>query len=234
MKCHGSKIKTQFKLKKNRGMKNLKKTKLILLATLGICMLSFIPAALGAANSRPIADFTDTNDHVAGYWSPQSNLIIFPHGARWLGLEKIEDCDIGGSVLERELKDGRILYKVNLHVKSALMWIFWAEPGWPGKGPIFVGEMDYYFTTTIIVEGNLGDPVPNYFNVVFGIDPGELIVTHIVGSGTGYFTDYAGEIGQGFTPGDSAKVVLNQLSIAKPEGHPFYPEMWPAELTFFH
>jgi len=212
----------------------MKKTKIILLVTLGICMLSFIPAALGAANSRPITDFTATNDHVAGYWSPQSGLILFPHGARWLGLEKIEDCDPSGSVLERDLKDGRILYKVNLHVKGALMWIYWAEPGWPGKGPIFIGEMDYYFTATMIVEGNLGDPVPNYFDLIFGNIPGELIGSHITGSGTGYFTDYAGEIGQGFTPGDSAKVKLNQLSISKPEGHPFYPEMWPAELTFFH
>ncbi|MHA2287801.1 MAG: hypothetical protein ACXABG_03335 [Promethearchaeota archaeon] len=211
----------------------MKRTKIILLVTLGICMLSFIPAVLGTANVRPISDFTDTNNHVAGYWSPESNLVIFPHGARWLGLETIADCDHSGSVLEKELKDGRILYKVNLHVKNALMWLYWAEPGWFANDPIFIGKMDYYFTVTMIVEGNLGGPVPTYFDVIFGVY-GELSGSHITGSGTGYFTAYAGEIGQDFTPGDSAKVKLNQLSIAKPEGHPFYPEMWPAELTFFH
>ena len=212
----------------------MKKTKIILLATLGLCMLSFIPAALGAANSRPIADFTDNNDHVAGYWSPQSGLIIFPHGARWLGLEKIDDCDISGSVLERDLKDGRILYKVNLHVKGALMWIFWDQKIPVFEEPIFIGEMDYYFTTTLIVEGNLGDPVPNYFDVIFGNILGECPGTHITGSGTGTFVDDDAAIALGFAPGDSAMVKLNQLSIAKPEGYPFYPEMWPAELTFFH
>ena len=212
----------------------MKRTKIILLVTLGIFILSIIPAVLGTADVRPVSDFTDTNNHVAGYWSPESNLIIFPHGARWLGLEKIADCDISGSVLERDLKDGRILYKVNLHVKNALMWLYWAEPSWFTNDPIFIGEMDYYFTTTMIIEGNIGDQVPNYFDLIFGNIEGELIGSHITGSGTGYFTDYSGEIGQGFIPGESAMVKLNQLSITKPEGHPFYPEMWPAELTFFH
>ncbi|UCC19569.1 MAG: hypothetical protein JSV62_15955 [Promethearchaeota archaeon] len=39
----------------------MKKTKIILLAALGICFLCFLPSVLGTANLRPITDFTDTN-----------------------------------------------------------------------------------------------------------------------------------------------------------------------------
>ncbi|MFW9818798.1 MAG: hypothetical protein ACFFE5_04245, partial [Candidatus Thorarchaeota archaeon] len=60
----------------------MKKTKIILLVTFGICILGFMPAVLGTANSRPISDFTDTNDEtgVAAWLDPNTNLIIFPHG----------------------------------------------------------------------------------------------------------------------------------------------------------
>jgi hypothetical protein len=205
----------------------MKRAKIILLATLGVCMFSFIPTVLGAANVRPISDFTDTNDYtgVAAWLDPESNLIVFPHGFYVTppGTEKITDCIHHGSVLERDLKDGRILYKVNLHVKGAMMLI-----AYYGDRMIFIGEMDYSFTVTMIVQGVLGGPVPNILDVlIFGGGEGTFI--RITGKGTGTFIDDIAAIEQGFAPGATAKVKINQVGILDPEG-----DKYPVEFIFFH
>jgi len=213
----------------------MKKTKLILLATLGICMLSFIPAVAAKADVRPISDFTDTNDYtgVAAWLDPVSNLIIFPHGF-WVtdpGTDLITDCEHHGSVLVKELKDGRIMYKINLHVKGAYMLV-----GDYGINPyVFEGEMDYNFQATIIVEGELGDPVPNLIDIWFFGAAGETPFQHITGSGTGTFLVDA----FGYTAGDTANVKVSQVGISKPPEHPRIDplidpyNMWPVELVFF-
>ena len=208
----------------------MKKTKIILLATLGICLLSFMPAVVGKADVRPIEAFTDTNDYVAAWLEPESNLIIFPHGFYVTppGLETIADCIHSGSVLERELKNGDILYKVNLHVKGAMMLV-----GYAGDRMIFVGEMDYYFTATIIVyEGELGGDLPNLVWDIWWPDPdqdpiGECTTSHITGSGTGTFVDDVAAIELGFAPGATAKVKINQVGL-------FGCEFWPVEIIFIH
>ncbi|MFX1240850.1 MAG: hypothetical protein ACFFA7_06335 [Promethearchaeota archaeon] len=207
----------------------MKKTKIFLLATLGICMLSFMPAVLGTANSRPISDFVDTNDYtgVAAWVDPETNLIIFPHGFYVTppGTNLISDCEHHGSVLERDLKDGRIMYRINLHVKGAYMLV-----GDYGVNPfVFEGEMDYSFTCIVIVEGEMGGPVPNLIDVWF-YGAGEAPYSHLTGSGTGTFLVDA----FGFSAGDTANVKVNQVGLTKPEGHPFYPGLWPVELVFFH
>ncbi|MFW9783643.1 MAG: hypothetical protein ACFFFB_15270, partial [Candidatus Heimdallarchaeota archaeon] len=204
-----------------------KRTKLILIAALGIYFISFMPAVLGKANSRPIEDFTATNDYVAAWLDPETNLIIFPHGFFITppDTEVIADCEHHGSVLERDLKDGRILYRINLHVKGA-----WILVGDYGVNPmIFEGEMDYSLTAVVIVEGVLGGPVPSLFDVWF-LGAGEAPYSHITGSGTGTFLVDA----MGFSAGETANVKVNQVGLTKPEGHPFYPGMWPVELVFFH
>ncbi|MHA1509088.1 MAG: hypothetical protein ACTSO6_10345, partial [Promethearchaeota archaeon] len=156
----------------------MKKTKIILVAALGICMLSLMPVVVAKADHRPISDFTDTNDYtgVAAWLDPVSNLIIFPHGF-WVtppGTNLITDCEHHGSVLVKELKDGRIMYKINLHVKGAYMLV-----GDYDINPyVFEGEMDYNFQTTIIVEGELDDPVPSLFDVWF-LGTGESPFQHI-------------------------------------------------------
>lgn len=205
----------------------MKKTKIILVATLGICMLSFMPAVVGAANSRPISAFTDTNDYVAAWADPETNLIIFPHGfyVTPIGMEVIADCEHHGSVLERELKDGSISYKINLHVKGAYMLV----GDWGINPYVFEGEMDYYFTATIIVyEGELGDDLPNLVWDIWWPDPtlppiGECTTSHITGSGTGTFLVDA----FGFTAGDTAKVKVNQVGL-------FGATFWPVEIIFIH
>ncbi|MFX0007158.1 MAG: hypothetical protein ACFFAV_10590 [Candidatus Hermodarchaeota archaeon] len=206
-----------------------RKTRISLLATLGICMLSFMPAVLGTADSRPISDFVDTNDYtgVAAWVDPETNLIIFPHGFYVTppGTNLISDCEHHGSVLERDLKDGRIMYRINLHVKGAYMLV-----GDYGVNPfVFEGEMDYSFTCIIIVEGEMGGPVPNLIDVWF-YGAGEAPYSHLTGSGTGTFLVDA----FGFSAGDTANVKVNQIGLTKPEGHPFYPGLWPVELVFLH
>ena len=221
-------------------MKKTKVKKIILLATLGMCIISFMPAVVGKADSRPIKDFTDTNNDVAMWADPQCELVLYPHGPP----QVITDCIHSGSVLERDLKDGRILYKVNLHVKGALMLIFWYENEYWYLDPklLFVGIMDYHFTATIIVyEGTFGGDIPNFWYIwfpdFFGIEPiGEGTFSVIMGSGTGIFEDNP-EVR--FTPGATAKVKLNQVGILKPIDHPqIDPEydisMWPVEIVFFH
>ncbi|MFX1240861.1 MAG: hypothetical protein ACFFA7_06390 [Promethearchaeota archaeon] len=206
-----------------------RKTRISLLATLGICMLSFMPAVLGTADSRPISDFVDTNDYtgVAAWVDPETNLIIFPHGFYVTppGTNLISDCEHHGSVLERDLKDGRIMYRINLHVKGAYMLV-----GDYGVNPfVFEGEMDYSFTCIVIVEGEMGGPVPNLIDVWF-YGAGEAPYSHLTGSGTGTFLVDA----FGFSAGDTANVKVNQIGLTKPEGHPFYPGLWPVELVFLH
>ena len=209
----------------------MKKTKIILVAALGICLLSFIPAVVGKADVRPISAFTDTNDYIGAWVDTESNLIIFPHGffVTPPGMHAvIADCEHYGSVLERDLKDGSILYKVNLHVKGAYMLV-----GDYGINPyVFEGEMDYYFTATIIVyEAELGDALPSLCwdiwwpdTEVPGYEPiGECTTSHLTGSGTGEFLVDA----FGFTAGDTAKVKVNQVGL-------FGGTFWPVEIVFFH
>ena len=208
----------------------MKKTKIILLATIGICLLGLIPSVAATANVRPIEDFTDTNDYVAGWVDTESNIIIFPHGffvTPW-GMEVISDCEHSGSVLERDLKNGQILYKINLHVKGAYMLV-----GDYGINPyVFEGEMDYFFEVTFILyEGELGGPVPNLLEIWFpgfflppGAEPiGEGVCSHLTGSGTGTFL----VDGFGFTAGETAKVKVNQVGL-------FGDSFWPVEIIFFH
>lgn len=211
----------------------MKKTSIILLSVLGICLISFMPSVLGKATSRPIKDFTDTNDYVAAWGDPKTGLTILPHGffVTDYGFETIADCNPTGFVLVRDLKDGRILYKVDLRVKGALTYV--------GGFNIlmFKGEMDYHFQATMIVYGNFDDPVPNFMQVFFG-GLGEGPFVHINGEGTGKFIADAPMLG--YKTGDTAKVKVNQIGMVmkvfEPD-HPKYYEgfgLWPIELVFFH
>ena len=220
----------------------MKKTKIILLATLGMCIISFMPAVVAKADARPISAFTDTNVNVAAWADPESGLSVFPHGFFLFGLnglESIAELDHHGSVLVKDLKDGRILYKVNLHVKGALLFVTYDNE------LIFEGEMDYNFQATMIIyDGELSDSVPNLLHIwfpgFFGIDPpiGESPFVHITGSGAGTFTALGEVLGFGFE-GDFAKVKINQVGFIIPEDHPqsdpeYEPYMYPVEFIFFH
>ena len=206
----------------------MKKTKIVLLSTLGTFLLCLFPSVAATANVRSIEDFTATNDYVAAFLDPESNLIVFPHGFFVTpdGWETISDCEHHGSILERDLKDGRIMYKINLHVKGAYMLV-----GDYGINPyVFEGEMDYTFTATVILyDGVYGGPVPNllliWFPDAFGLEEpiGEGVSSHITASGTGTFLVDA----FGYTAGETAKVKMTQVGL-------FGDAFWPVEMVFFH
>ncbi|MFW9969732.1 MAG: hypothetical protein ACFFDF_05990 [Candidatus Odinarchaeota archaeon] len=162
---------------------------------------------------------------------------MFPHG--WFiygfpsGPESIADCNPSGSVLEQALKDGQMMYKVNLHVKGALMVVANSSDG----TVLVEGVMDYFFQVKILVyEGELGDPVPNLLQIwwpgIFlppGTPPiGEGPFVHLTGTGTGTMQVNA----LGFNAGDSVHVKINQVGLTKPEGHPHFPQMWTEVLVF--
>jgi hypothetical protein len=107
---------------------------------------------------------------------------------------------------------------VNLHVKGA--WMFVA---YMGKGLILEGEMDYFFTITVVVDRELSDPVPNVWD-----DACEIKMVAIIGKGTGTFMDNAAVIALGYTPGDTAKVVVFQVAIFDRE---IGDLAWPFELV---
>lgn len=213
---------------------------MLIIVILGVISFCLVPSGLGTANVRPIEDFTDTNTDImpnlAAWSDPQSNLILIPHYL----LETIADCDPEGFVLEKDLKDGRILYKIDLHVKDAVCWVFWNDGGyWYLNPPIFTGKIDYYFTVTMIVyDGDFGGPVPNIWQVWFpGMFPGDPIgegtLSHMALSGTGTFTEYSETIGQGFIAGETAKVTMNMVGILKSEDD-FEYLIYPVEIIFFH
>jgi hypothetical protein len=222
-------------------MKNIKKTKLmpelVTVASIGLLLILFSTSALALSITRPISDFTDTNDNIAAWLDGESGIIMFPHG--WYiygfpsGPQSIADCITSGTVLEKDLKDGQIMYKVNLHVKGALMVVADSI----SSTVLVEGEMEYLFQATMIVyDGELGDPVPNILQIWFpaaflppGADPiGEHTFSHFTGSGTGTMLVDA----LGFTAGETVNVKINQVGLVKPDGHPFYPEMWAEILVF--
>ncbi len=212
-------------------------TSLATVSTIGLLLILFSTSVLAISKVRPISDFTDTNDNIAAWLDTESGIIVFPHG--WFiygfpsGPESIADCIPSGSVLEQDLKDGQMMYKVNLHVKGALMVV----ANNSDLTVFIVGEMDYFFQANMLLyDGELGDPVPNILQIWFpgfflppGADPiGEGTFSHLTGSGTGIMQVDA----LGFNAGDSVNVKINQVGISKPEGHPFYPTIWAEVLVF--
>ena len=235
----------------------MKRTKciksLITLTAIGLMLILFSTSVF-AAEKRPISAFTDTNDNIAAWASPMGtespldDLTLFPHGWYLFPFiipepqpQTIADCNPTGSVVVRPLKGGEILYKVDLHVKGALIYIADIY-----GAVLFEGEMDYHFQATVILyDGELSDPIPNLLWIWFpefflpGLPPiGEGSFSHLTGEGTGTFVDDAAALEFGFNLGDTANVKINQVGILKPEDHPTYDgedfSHWPVEFIFFH
>jgi hypothetical protein len=228
-------------------------TSLITLTAIGIMLILFSTSVF-AATKRPISDFTDTNNNIAAWGDPDSGLTIFPHG--WFifdfpdppfpdAPQSIAQCNPSGSVSETQLKNGGMMYKVNLHVEGALMVI-------ASDIPLVIGEMEYHFQATVIVyDGEPGDPVPNLLEIWWPdmfpwlnplIDPiGEGTFSHLTGKGTGTFLDPNMALAYGFDPEKEVKVKVNMVGMLDKdfeEGHPnYYPDLeqfWPVEIVFFH
>jgi hypothetical protein len=247
-----------LKLKKELIKMKRKKyiTSLMTLTAIGIMLILFSTSVL-AATIKPISAFTDTNDNIAAWADPESGLTIFPHGWFIYGFDPvtgpfspdpIADCYPSGSVQVKDLKDGSIMYKIDLHVKGALMVV--ADSN---TGTILVeGEMDYHFQVTMIVyDGELNDPVPNLLEIwmpdmfpwenPLGDPIGKGTFSHLTGTGTGTFLNPDMALAYGFDPEKEVKVKVNMVGMLDKdfeEGHPnYYPDLeqfWPVEIVFFH
>ncbi len=208
-------IDDKFKIRKKELIK-INRTKLVpklmAFASIGIILLLFSTSvqACSSRTIRPISDFTATNTNIAGWGDPESNLIAVPHGNDMgYTIESIADCTNYGFVLEEDLGDGRIKYKIFLYVKDALVDVYNNEGTWwlPDENGVyqqlvFTGEMYYFFTTTIIVEGEFGGPVPNLW-VVWFFGGGETLSVTLIARGTGTFTE----------SGVTANVKINMVGI---------------------
>ena len=225
-------------------------TSLMTGASIGLILILLSTTVMAATTIRPISDFTDTNNNIAAWADPDSGLTLFPHNWYVYGFpdapQSIADCEPSGSVQVKDLKDGRIMYKIDLHVKGALMVVADSNT----ETILVEGEMDYHFQVTMIVyDGELNDPVPNLLVIWFPEffpfptgtpEPiGEGTFSHLTGKGSGTFVADVPQYG--FAHGDEVKVKVNmigQLDKVFEEGHPnYYPDLeqfWPVEIVFFH
>jgi hypothetical protein len=225
-------------------------TSVMTTVSIGLIIIFLSTTALAATTVRPISDFTGNNDNIAAWLDPESDLTIYPHG--WYiytllyGLpqpESIDDCDPSGSVQVKELKDGNIMYTVNMHVKGAIMAIS------NSTHLLLEGEMDYNFQAVVIVfDGDVNAPCPNLLFIWFpefflpGLPPiGEGTFSHLTAKGTGTFVNADAALYYGFDPDDQVKVKMNMVGILDKDfeaGHPNYytddGSFWPVEIVFFH
>jgi hypothetical protein len=202
----------------------------MIIATIGIILLLFSTSvqACGSKAIRPISDFTDTNTDIAGWgdpaWDPM--LIAVPHGCDYgYPMEYIVNCRHYGFVLEEDLGDGRIKYKIYLYVKGAILQIFYDVGMWwlPDENGVyqqlmFTGEMNYFFTTTIIVYGEFGGPVPWLWYVWF-FGGGETLFQTLIAMGTGTLME----------SGETANVKIEMVGILVDGEYE-----WPIETIEFY
>ena len=135
-------------------MRNSKKTKLLLVAVLGLLVFSFIPQTL-AYNviNRSFDDWfyemggvNHLNDNL-GVWT-SGQLIVYPQFGYEEGFISILDSDYHGHILEREMSDGRHMITVQIHVKGAPVTAY--DPD--NYAVLFDGEMNYLFQLKFIIN----------------------------------------------------------------------------------
>ncbi|MFX0023647.1 MAG: hypothetical protein ACFE9S_15075 [Candidatus Hermodarchaeota archaeon] len=158
----------------------MKKLRLILVVTLGICIFSLVPLVQAKTTIRPIDDyageytvFLDLWDMPGSFLSwadPDSGLCIYPHGLKWFGplagpipiynflvweYKLLEQCQHGGCIQEREIDEESTLISINLHVKEVpfMIFDFYATGPYPfywNYEPIYAGIMNYNMQCKIL------------------------------------------------------------------------------------
>ena len=208
-------------------------TKLTILITLGILMLSFRPAVLGAskANRRPIEDWEVNNPFIIPSFDPDSHRLIN------FDFDWTDDYD--GLILERVINDGFLMITVNLHVKNVGFSVFdFTPPGPPGE-LIISGQMDVNFKVKFTMAGEPNAELPWIIDIY--IFERSFLAISLLCIGLGTFPASVEEYG--FTPGTTGKVTVNQVGLMKKqlkEDHPHIipdldpPEMWPVEFIKIH
>ncbi|MFX0039105.1 MAG: hypothetical protein ACFFCY_10285 [Promethearchaeota archaeon] len=215
----------------------MEKKKILLLMVLGICVLSFIPAVLGATNEkiRSLDEWGELN-YSFGYWYAGNRILFFDD---WYDNPQVT---FDGFILEKEISDGSLDVRVNLYVHNLpciigefrligdeyqLFWIF--------EG---VGEF-HYFNHFTMDDGDYGIQLPNIYDIWDGFfyENGlHWLGEHFVGYGPGDY--YEDDIST--SDPVPAKFSLKGLGIAianLPDDHPlrgFAPVIWAGEFIEIH
>lgn len=209
-------------------LKKSKMTKILVIAFVGICLFSFIPAIKAEDNSgttiRPIEDFLEANEFVLCNWFSSTNedqtLVIKLHREYVTG-EVIRDLTYGGFVIEKVLNNKWVEFEVLLYVEDAHLFVWYVinPEGTEYDNPIILeGTMDYTFQINFRVQQGPGELIPRFqWGIVDSL--------RMTGQGSGEFTPEA--IDFGYTPGETARVTVNQIGMN-------HLSQWPAEILFIH
>ena len=149
---------------------------LIVVATLGLLISSFIPTVAACRGNRkvtkrPIEDWLINNWFVGGHRDFETNIIIWPHrihtGPDSFYSVPISDCSYDGYIIERSLKDNKLSITVCLKVDDAPFYVT-LHP-YPPFIPVFTGIMHYrwFFNFIIDLESYPEDHFDEYGNVLF-------------------------------------------------------------------
>ncbi len=184
---------------------------LLVLAFVGICFISFIPAiyAHGPKEAnvayRPIEDFLEKNDFlISNYvaWMDADPTLYLAVHNEWDTGETISDCIYHGYVRETVLEDGWIEFYVDMIVLGANVQVYYIEGVWWPL--IFEGKMNYYMHFVFRAQQEPGATIP-YLWIQSIVD--EDIMS---GIGVGKFTEEASDFG--FRPGKPGVVKIYQAA----------------------
>ena len=232
-------------------MNKSKTKKLVLLTTVAILVLCFIPAVQAAKSSykRPLLDWSVNNRSLGGWGSDTK--IVYPD--LWIG--GVEEYEYSGHIIQKILKDGSFLLTVNLVVKDIWVEIYDSEMvlllvGRANLNYQFVAILDDYIPGGTkhymfmdppqhvpVAAGPRGfwDELPWWLDMNFygGIMGTQVLMGHVVMAGEGECTGEGGyEVGP-------ATFNVNQVGMYKdfkPEHPKFYgvEGFWPVELIEIH
>ncbi|MFX0025628.1 MAG: hypothetical protein ACFE8M_04375 [Candidatus Hermodarchaeota archaeon] len=148
-------------------MNRIKTKKLVLLTTVVVLTLCFLPTAQAYGGSgcssikiRPIEDWLYADNPFGsgpGFWDPDSNLIQRL-------LEFVFDAEsYEGYIVEWMMKDGTLLYYLSIKVKGIAIAIRDATAIGTPEEWIFVGETDYTYSAMFILEKEIpGGPLMDW------------------------------------------------------------------------
>jgi hypothetical protein len=146
-------------------MKKPQLKRLILVVVVILIFSSIIPAAAassGRTKKRPIEDWLLANNQpddmpLGGMPDWDKGLIIWSHLIDHtyapLGYYKPPlTCSYDGFVLEKTLKDNKVLVTVNLHVTDAPFLVTYFAASIPSAVPVFRGTMQYFYRLQFTID----------------------------------------------------------------------------------
>ena len=215
----------------------------IIVAILCVGVSLTVPFALAQSNItiRPLSEWVASNPRVVygfGGDDPNSDedyFIFFSYP--WL----FPDSSwYNGYIKERATNDGGAIATVYITINDwEIPYIWRYDPtlyGFPFFG------YDLSMVTDLKVSGTFrfnfllpypGAPIPSWFQILI-FDPDQITDTLVQVSGTGVYSEFAGNFG--YTPGTTAKVhvIMRPLTVPNPppqHSYPGDPNIWPVEIV---